>query len=231
MFSGCYEDNLDHDSEGRVFLDFDPQLFQSILSSLRCCNIRDSATPVPLQKVDNSKLAAYLDLVKYLGLEECMGYHTHKPNLVQAERFYCISQEGQHAKLQNSSYKERSLTLEKIVTDVGYMKFTWRPRRMHGHENQLSVGVADLSHVKNGCAPFCGWQIEGTSLSADGVWIIIKADMRTGKLTMLELNSSPRHKCFSASSWGKCVFQVAMNIDESEIELFPVTAEDQHMFL
>ena len=229
MFSGCYEDNLDHDSEGRVFLDFDPQLFQSILSSLRSCNIRDSTTPVPLQRVDTSKLAAYLDLVKYLGLKECMGYRTYKLKLMQSESNYYISHEGQCAKSKQNT--NNFLTLDEVVTDVGYMKFACRPRS--GGSAWITVGVADAdkSHVENGCAPFCRWQKEYRNDTADGSWIMIKVDMCTGKLSMLEPNCSPCHKWFSADKWGQCVFQVAVNTEGCEIELLPVTTEDQHMFM
>lgn len=65
MFSGRWEQNVDQDADGRIFLDFDPYCFQQILSYLRSCKIRRLAVaPASLQRIKAKKLCDYLELVK-----------------------------------------------------------------------------------------------------------------------------------------------------------------------
>ena len=74
-FSGRWEDCLDHDEQGRTFLDFDPDLFKPILSFLRSSAISSSTVARPrLAGVDASKQQAFKELIKYLALEEYLGY-------------------------------------------------------------------------------------------------------------------------------------------------------------
>lgn len=74
-FSGRWEDCLDRDDQGRTFLDFDPDLFQLILSFLRSCAICSNPDARPkLARADASKQQAFKDLIKYLGLEDYLGY-------------------------------------------------------------------------------------------------------------------------------------------------------------
>ena len=74
MFSGHWEDSLDHDSQGRIFLDFDPHCFQQILTFLRS-RLHDLAighqTSQPA--VEHGKEHAYECLVDYLGLQDALG--------------------------------------------------------------------------------------------------------------------------------------------------------------
>lgn len=80
MFSGRWEQCLDHDAEGKVFLDFDPVCFQQILFCLRWRSIQ--STPVaniPMPKLEAAKQVAYEDLVKYLAMEDFMSHCSSKP--------------------------------------------------------------------------------------------------------------------------------------------------------
>ena len=74
MFSGRWEQSLDHDSQGRIFLDFEPYCFQQILTSLRCRQLRaevEEKTAAP--PVEPATEDAYNCLVDYLGLGEALG--------------------------------------------------------------------------------------------------------------------------------------------------------------
>ncbi len=74
MFSGRWEDCLDHDSNGRIFLDFDPYSFQQILTMLRCRPFDLANNTVPPEAIITpDKLHAYKCLVDYLGLEGVCG--------------------------------------------------------------------------------------------------------------------------------------------------------------
>ncbi len=72
MFSGRWEDCLDHDSNGRVFLD--PYSFQQILTMLRC-RLLDLANSAARYEaiITPDKLHAYKRLVDYLALEGLCG--------------------------------------------------------------------------------------------------------------------------------------------------------------
>ena len=60
-----------HDSDGRIFLDFDPYCFQEIVSYLRQRAI--DTEPVPYPAVQPNKQHMFNKLVQYLCLEEYMG--------------------------------------------------------------------------------------------------------------------------------------------------------------
>ncbi len=82
MFSGRWEDCLDHDSNGRVFLDFDPYSFQQILTMLRCRPFDLANRVVPPEAIITpDKLHAYKCLVDYLGLEGVCGAADQSSNL------------------------------------------------------------------------------------------------------------------------------------------------------
>ncbi len=54
MFSGRWDQPLDHDSQGRIFLDFEPYCFQQILTSLRCRQLTaGAASKVPGQVIEH----------------------------------------------------------------------------------------------------------------------------------------------------------------------------------
>lgn len=82
MFSGRWEDCLDHDSDGRIFLDFDPYSFQQVLTTLRCrpFDLASSVAP-PEAIITPDKLHAYNCLVDYLGLEGVWGIADKSSNL------------------------------------------------------------------------------------------------------------------------------------------------------
>ncbi len=74
-FSGRWEQCLDRDAQGRVFLDFDPYCFQIVLTYLRARwmdNTLGRITPSP--SMTGEKEYKYQGLIKYLGLEDYMGY-------------------------------------------------------------------------------------------------------------------------------------------------------------
>lgn len=83
MFSGRWEDCLDHDSNGRIFLDFDPYSFQQVLTTLRCrpFDLASSVAP-PEAIITPDKLHAYKCLVDYLGLEGVCGIEDKPSDLL-----------------------------------------------------------------------------------------------------------------------------------------------------
>ena len=79
MFTGRWEEKLHRDEQGRVFLDYDPHLFQEILSYMRLRAIHNgpSGKADPMPRMDGDMQYAFQKLVKYLQLEEFMGYSSN----------------------------------------------------------------------------------------------------------------------------------------------------------
>ena len=74
MFSGRWEQSLDHDSHGRIFLDFEPYCFKQILTSLRCRRLQmGQEEKVSAPVVEQGMQQPYACLVEYLGLKDVLG--------------------------------------------------------------------------------------------------------------------------------------------------------------
>ena len=72
MFSGRWEDGLERDKDGCIFLDFNPKYFSLILDYLRAKKIETPENPALLPKVPSEQLKNFSVLVGYLGLKEEM---------------------------------------------------------------------------------------------------------------------------------------------------------------
>ena len=70
MFSGRWEESLERDQDGAVFLDFNPQYFVLILDYLREKKIAQPEKPIPLPKVSDDELERFNNLLQYLGLND-----------------------------------------------------------------------------------------------------------------------------------------------------------------
>ena len=70
MFSGRWEDSVQRDQDGAVFLDFNPQHFTVILDYLRVKKIATPENPAPLPKVPVYQRKEFNILVEYLGLKD-----------------------------------------------------------------------------------------------------------------------------------------------------------------
>lgn len=97
--SDLMEQCLDRDDQGRIFLDFDPYCFQQILFYLRSRGLLSSAEATAAHpEVKPCRRCAYMDLVKFLLLEEYMGYSGSTAlQSVQAGSGVEITAEGQKA--------------------------------------------------------------------------------------------------------------------------------------
>ena len=70
MFSGRWEESLERDQDGAVFLDFNPQYFVLILDYLREKRIAQPGKAIPLPKVADDQLDRFNNLFQYLGLSD-----------------------------------------------------------------------------------------------------------------------------------------------------------------
>ena len=70
MFSGRWEDSVQRDQDGAVFLDFNPQHFTVILDYLRVKKIATPENPAPLPNVPEDQMKEFNILIEYLGLND-----------------------------------------------------------------------------------------------------------------------------------------------------------------
>ena len=70
MFSGRWEDSFEHDQDGAIFFDFNPQYFVVILDYLRAKKIATPENPAPLPKVAEDQAKNLNNLLEYLGLSD-----------------------------------------------------------------------------------------------------------------------------------------------------------------
>ena len=68
LFSGRWDDSCARDSQGRVFLDHDPELIKLIVNCLRYKRIEDQSTKMPPPNVPSKKQDEFCFLLKYFGL-------------------------------------------------------------------------------------------------------------------------------------------------------------------
>ena len=83
MFSGRWEDSVQRDQDGAVFLDVNSQHFTVILDYLRVKKIASPENPAPLPKVPEDQLKEFNILVEYLGLKD----ELVRTEIVRSEKF------------------------------------------------------------------------------------------------------------------------------------------------
>lgn len=74
-FNGRWEAKHQVDTQGQIFLDYDPYCFKQVLAYLRSKAIERPDRPAPQPAIAPESQAQYLALLQYLGLEEFMGKH------------------------------------------------------------------------------------------------------------------------------------------------------------
>ena len=69
-FSGRWEDPVERDQDGVVFLDFNPEYFGWILDYLRAKKISSPENPAVLAEVPKNQIKNFNNLLEYLGLSD-----------------------------------------------------------------------------------------------------------------------------------------------------------------
>ena len=217
MFSGRWEQCLDYDDKGQVFLDFDPYSFQQILSYLRSCNICSSATgTIPLPEIEHGKRKMFTDLVKYLSLEEYMGMGCLSlAKFVRAHPAVQILEEGQRAKLSVENDKYNSVVAELLDQEVGFWKVKIHQAKSYASDWIFlgigqNINTSDNSTGNYSASSSYGWSSYGqmfvggahTDPRTDSSqvkwrnvdWILLKLDLQANRLSMLASGlASPCH--------------------------------------
>ena len=76
-FNGRWEARHQLDTQGQIFLDYDPYCFKQVLAYLRSKAIERPDRPAPQPIIAPESQAQFNALLQFLGLEEFMGCHFH----------------------------------------------------------------------------------------------------------------------------------------------------------
>ena len=245
-FSGHWEQCLDHDNQGHVFLDFDPDLFKHILFYLRSRTMLSSPDDkVPFPQVALDKQHAFENLIKYLALEEYMGC-----GACTALQFVAahpsVNLQGQMASAQGDSEGFRSINAGSLAGDVCYMKC-----KAHVLKRWMFVGVAagidvalpGFSHLHYADPSSFGWSTPrqqfccGKQSSSKiqlqiGDCILLKADFVHHKLSLRRTDSSSASQhaemtfTLAQEQHTRAFFHVILYSPDDKVELLQVTPED-----
>ncbi|KAL3162586.1 protein homooligomerization, variant 2 [Trebouxia sp. C0009 RCD-2024] len=257
-FSGRWEHGLDHDDEGRIFLDFDPDLFQPILSFLRSRAICSNPDARPaLVGVDASKQRAFADLVKYLALEEYLGYEHDTgsqplmPSFARASVTATISENRQIATVtRDTGNKWPIILVEPSCSSCCFLKFKitdWPQQPVFvGLGANFDVGKeARYFETAHGwmlglggpsCSASCfvkgtmGAHVADRIIKRNG-WVLVKADFNSQKLVIRTSESSRSNDIpLEVADHEPLFFAIGLNSVGDHVELLPVTPEDQALF-
>eukprot|EP00746_Dinoflagellata_sp_MGD_P059649 gnl/MRDRNA2_/MRDRNA2_25425_c0_seq1.p2 gnl/MRDRNA2_/MRDRNA2_25425_c0~~gnl/MRDRNA2_/MRDRNA2_25425_c0_seq1.p2 ORF type:complete len:153 (-),score=23.63 gnl/MRDRNA2_/MRDRNA2_25425_c0_seq1:105-563(-) len=69
-FSGRWDGQLNRDKDGRIFVDFSPDIFMPLLDWLSNKSIEDPSDPTPAPTIPNDKRVSYLQMCKYFGIPD-----------------------------------------------------------------------------------------------------------------------------------------------------------------
>ncbi len=186
-----------------------------------------------------------MDLVKFLVLEEYMGYFGGASlqcvKFEQAGSGVHIRNNGQQAKVTAAHKGFRTTITGSSLASVCYFKC-----KICHVNHWMFVGVgADLALDADNCSDTTvyGWAKAGQQCTrgmfsdapvkwANGDWVLVKADFPARKLSMVSTHvSTPLTMSLRvpASLQAQYVFQVILYNCNDQVELLPVTAEDQQL--
>ena len=197
-----------------------------------------------LPQVESCRRTAYIDLVKYLALEEYMGYSdVAAQQFVQASPGVEIMGERQKAKATTSGRSYRTVITGSSLGNVCFLKC-----KICQVDHWIFVGIGtDLAldgQDTLSASNTYGWSnakqqyTRGQDRPSSGAqwttgdWLLIKADFLAGKLSMVSRQvSTPLTMSLEvpAKLQDQYVFQVILWERNDQVELLPVTAEDQQL--
>ena len=232
-----------------------PISFQPILSFLRSCAINSNPDTRPdFVGVDGTKQQALTDLIKYLGLEEYLGYPFDIPLQPQLYTFAKASAEvilpanRQKATVSNDSQDHQIILVCASCNPCSYVKI-----RINNLVDQMFLGVTADADVFGGEAQVAhptshGWTSgrgvtrhtsKGLTVASctvhenvfsSGCWVLMKADFTSQKLSMrtsmTDLLYSMR-LTVAGDPTSKYSFMVTLPNPGDEVELVQVTYKDK----
>ncbi len=210
-FSRRWEQCLDRNAQGHVFLDFDPYCFQQLMAYLRARGIHGTlgqSTPYP--SIDTQKQHDNHGLIRYLALEDYMGYS--RARFDTCNRGMQYSQDNQsveYASLNNGpGEKDVHADLSMLAGETHYYKL----RIKHLRKSDLFLGISRRASLaqKETCLAssvygwsnsHCQWFDKGTPRECSllqwqtGDCLLLKVDLQKFCMTLTSsLCKSPSSK-------------------------------------
>ena len=151
MFSGRWEDSVQRDKDGAVFLDFNPQHFSVILDYLRVKKISSSEDPAPLPNVPEDQKKEFDILVKYLGLSDELLARSDGGTVVREEfnmhsAGVTLQESGQVAV--TSSHGSFIYVLGNNLYNRGKMRIKLRFESFNNTKSMFCGIATDITHQK-----------------------------------------------------------------------------------
>eukprot|EP01113_Clastostelium_recurvatum_P042515 TRINITY_DN6896_c0_g1_i3.p1 TRINITY_DN6896_c0_g1~~TRINITY_DN6896_c0_g1_i3.p1 ORF type:complete len:318 (+),score=70.57 TRINITY_DN6896_c0_g1_i3:41-994(+) len=169
MFSGRWEDRLDRDKDGNVFLDYNYSFTEKILDYLRALKIKSPERTLPKPEVTDSQWDDFNDFLQYLALDEHFSSHILTP---KKDRF--ISYPGMIISIENDGLMARGSgnpgwAVGERIVDSG--SFTWKFHVSNNSGYVMHIGVAYTLppyNDENGYGPSCFFGITSNYSVAGG---------------------------------------------------------------
>ena len=252
-FNGNWEQCLDRDDQGRIFLDFDPEPFSHILSYLRLRAVQsDLDARPPLPSIDVHQQAVYKGLIDDLVLMDFMGCADTLADLKfsPASPNFSLSPQRHIATFSNKGVNLSSIALEPAIETTSYMKL-----KIHKAQCWVFVGITtdvDDHQLHHEQRSSCGWACGHTYLGEGkcialprernpnflpGDTVLVKANLTCKNLSLKRFCSADStthsthirtHAC--AKEETKWRFYIELMCHGDQVELLPVSAEDQRSF-
>lgn len=251
MFDGSSEAKHQLDSQGRIFLDYDPYCFKQILTYLRSKAIEGTDSPAIHPTIAPASQAQFDSLLQFLGLEAHMGRHFYFVKCSTGASMTDLRSVLQKHTVAGSD--ETCLLAPAMQAgQVYHVKY-----HVESYDGQgLFIGLTQSADLSPQAPALAGWSSTGTghSVLKHGDWqqkaywtgfvegdkVLFKADLGSGMLHMhcprlprafsVSLMSKSLTKVFSSSgsnSAGQVVmFRIVMRGAGVKIRLLPVMIQD-----
>jgi len=143
MFSSSHwEEKLDRDKEGNIFLDFDPKLFGKIIDYLRARLILEEGSPIPFPVVSREDEDNFKSLVAYLRLGE--GILPKRPkDLFSTTDTLTIFGDGVGVEKPQNGDKHAWVKGKEVISKG---EFTWR-LKIEEFTHWMLIGVINVNEV------------------------------------------------------------------------------------
>jgi len=143
MFSGRWEDRLEKDDKGQIFLDLNPYAFGKVLDWLRAKRIESIERPAPLPVIAKDQEEEWKNLVTYLGLDDHLLPST-RDSFDETLKSAAIQLSNNNLIATNTN--SHHYVLGKNIINKGVASWTLQAVGLHNN-NWMYFGVIDVSKV------------------------------------------------------------------------------------
>lgn len=245
-FSGRWEQCLDRDSQGRIFLDFDPYCFEKLLSYLRARQVDEiSARNTPEPIIAPDKRHEFRGFIKYMGLEEYMGC-AQQPCFVTFDPDVSCNYDGQVIRSGvGTQGKTAVVDVPMSAGEVHYFKI--HIQKLGNPVAKLFVGVGKKVDMSAGATmpntSICGWAspalviTQGVSSAVNNLvprqtedFVCLKVDLQIWCVALTSSRgTSPVRIMLSSDDKDPLILLVTLYGHGQQVQLVPIESMDQSL--